>query len=312
MRCKLHPDCAAACAIMGVMSRLLRLSLFAALPALLLAQPPIDWHTATDLPGVDMTGLTAQQKTAALKILRDQGCSCGCAMKMAQCRVLDPGCAFSTGLAKVVIKGVREGKTEDQVMADVKASPLAKGPAQRPLLEDPVKIPIAGAPSKGPEHARITLVEFSDFECPYCSRAVSQVDALMVAFPRDIRLVYKQFPLSTHPHARMAAVAALAANEQGKFWEMHDKLFANYHQLSRERILALAKEIGLDVNRFTADVASGKFDPVVAKDFKDGEDAGVNGTPAFFINGKHYNGPMALDMVKPLIEAELKPVTASK
>jgi protein-disulfide isomerase len=134
----------------------------------------------------------------------------------------------------------------------------------------------------------------------------------MVAFPHDIRLVYKQFPLSMHPHARMAAAAALAANEQGKFWEMHDKLFANFRQLSRERILALAKEVGLDINRFTADLNSGKFDPAVAKDFKDGEQAGVDGTPAFFINGKHYNGPMEVAIVKPLIEAELKPVNASK
>jgi protein-disulfide isomerase len=312
MRRKIAPDRVATCAIMVVMSRLLRLSVYFALPALLLAQPPIDWHTASDLPGVDMTGLTAPQKTAALKILREQGCSCGCDMKMAECRALDPGCAFSTGLAKIVVKGIREGKTQDQVIAEVKASPLAKGPTRKPILEEPVKIPIAGAPSKGPEHARITLVEFSDFECPYCSRAVGQIDALMVAFPHDIRLVYKQFPLSTHPHARMAAAAALAANEQGKFWEMHDKLFANFHQLSRERILALAKEIGLDVNRFTADLSSGKFDPVVMKDFKDGEEAGVNGTPAFFINGKHYNGPMEVALVKPLIEAELKPVTASK
>lgn len=293
------------------MSRLLRLSLYAVIPALLLSQP-IDWNTATDLPGVDMTGLTAPQKTAVLKILREQGCSCGCDMKMAQCRVLDPGCSFSTGLAKLVVKGIHEGKTEDQVMAEVKASPLAKGPQQRPLLEDPVKIPITGAPSKGPERARVLLVEFSDFECPYCSSASLQVEALMVAFPRDIRLVYKQFPLSIHPHARMAAVAALAANEQGKFWEMHDKLFANFRQLTRERILALAKEIGLDTNRFSAAVTSGKFDPVVAKDFKEGEDIGVNGTPAFFINGKRYNGPMTVEMVKPLIEAELKPVTASK
>jgi protein-disulfide isomerase len=294
------------------MPRLFRLFLYAALPALLLAETAIDWHTATDLPGVDMTGLTAPQKTAALKILREQGCSCGCDMKMAQCRVLDPGCSYSTGLAKMVVNGIREGKTQEQVIAEVKASPLAKGPERKPILEDPIKIPIAGAPSKGPEHARVTLVEFSDFECPYCSSASSQVEALMVAFPRDIRLVYKQFPLSMHPHARMAAVAALAANEQGKFWEMHDKLFANFRQLSRERILALAKEVGLDVNRFTADVSAGKFDPVVAKDFKDGEDAGVNGTPAFFINGKHYNGPMEVVLVKPLIEAELKPVTASK
>jgi protein-disulfide isomerase len=169
-----------------------------------------------------------------------------------------------------------------------------------------------GSPSKGPEDARITLVEFSDFECPYCSRAVREVDALLKAYPKEIRLVYKQFPLSMHPHARLAATAALAANEQGKFWEMHDRLFANYRQLSREHILALAKDAGLDIERFTADWASPKLAAEVSKDYKDGESAGVFGTPAFFINGKLYNGPMELSAVKPLIDAELKPVRASK
>jgi protein-disulfide isomerase len=296
------------------MALLLRACLFTAAATLLLAQPSIDWQTATDLPGVDMQGLSPNQKTAVLKILREQGCSCTCGMRIAECRIKDPRCGFSTGLAEVVVKAVREGKNMDQVLDDLKASPLSKGPPERKILEDPVKTPIptAGAPLKGPADARITLIEFSDFECPYCSRAVHQVDALLKAYPTEIRLIYKQFPLSMHPHARMAATAALAANEQGKFWEMHDRLFANYRQLSRERILALAKDAGLDMDRFTADWTSGKFDAAVSADYKDGETAGVFGTPAFFINGKLYNGPMELAAVKPLIDAELKPVRASK
>lgn len=286
--------------------------LIASLAGILLAQSPTDWQAATDLPGIDFSGLTAAQKTAVLKILREEGCSCGCGMQMAECRVKDPACGFSKGLSAIVIKGVKEGKTHDQVIAGMKSSPLAKGPQPKPVLEDPIKIPLDGAPTRGPENARVTLVEFSDFECPYCSKAITQVDALLKMYPNDIRLVYKQFPLSMHPHARLAAAAALAANQQGKFWPMHDQLFHNFRQLSREHILALAKEIGLDMDRFTSDLASGKFDAVVNKDYRDGEEAGVEGTPAFFINGKHYNGPMELAEVKPLIEAELKPVHAAK
>lgn len=291
---------------------LLRMCLIAAVAGALIAQSPTDWQVATELPGLDFSGLTPAQKTAVLKILRDEGCSCGCSMQLAECRIKDPPCTYSKGLSAIIIKSIREGGTPDQAIAALKASPLAKGPTPPPLLEDPVKIPINGAPAKGPENARVTLVEFSDFECPYCSRAVTQVDALLKLFPNDIRLVYKQFPLSMHPHARLAAAAALAANQQGKFWQMHDLLFRNFRQLSRERILALAKEMGLDMERFTADLGSGKLDPVVNKDLRDGEEAGVRGTPAFFINGKHYNGPMELAEVKPLIEAELKPVSAAK
>jgi protein-disulfide isomerase len=289
------------------MRLLSRVFLFAGLiVAMASAQGPETWQQTADLPGVDMTGLSAAQKTAALKILREQGCSCGCGMQLAECRVKDPGCTYSSGLAAMVVKGVREGKTRDQIVAALKDSPLAKGPAPRPILSDPVKISINGAPAKGPENARVTLIEFSDFECPYCSHAVGQVEALLKIFPKDIRLVYKQFPLSMHPHARKAAAAALAANEQGKFWQMHDKLFANYRQLSDANILTMAKEIGLDMNRFSADMASGKFEPAIKKDLKDGEESGVFGTPAFFINGKLYNGGMEAAEVKPLIEAELK------
>jgi len=165
---------------------------------------------------------------------------------------------------------------------------------------------VAGAPTLGPSDARITIVEFSDFECPYCAIAVKQVKTLMAAYPKDIRLIYKQFPLSMHPHAEMAAEAALAANEQGKFWEMHDVLFTNFRKLSYENMLVWAQQIGLDVNRFKAALDSGRLLPVVKKDTSDGDAAGVYGTPAFFINGKLYNGPMTMDEVKPILEAELK------
>jgi protein-disulfide isomerase len=289
------------------MRLLLRVCLFAGSIAVAAAQSPEIWQQAADLPGIDLTGLSAPQKTAVLKILREQGCSCGCGMQIAECRVKDPACSFSTGLAGLVIQGVREGKTRDQIVAALKASPLATGPARRPILSDPVKVPITGAPAKGPENARVTLVEFSDFECPYCSHAVGQVEALLRVFPNDIRLVYKQFPLSMHPHARKAAAAALAANEQGKFWQMHDKLFANFRQLSDDRILAMAKEIGLDMNRFMADLGAGKYEAAINKDVRDGEQSGVFGTPAFFINGKLYSGSMEAADVKPLIEAELRP-----
>ncbi len=159
---------------------------------------------------------------------------------------------------------------------------------------------------KGPQDARITLVEFSDFECPFCSAAVVQVDRIMAAYPKDIKLIYKQFPLSTHPHAQMAAEASLAAKEQGKFWEMYDILFKNFRRLSAENILMFAKEVGLDMDKFKADMVSSKYRAVIDKDLKDGDAAGVYGTPSFYINGKQYNGEVTLASLKPILEAELK------
>jgi len=252
---------------------------------------------------VDLSGLTPVQKRAVIKLLEEEDCSCQCGLKTAACIVQDPSCSYSRALAGIAIKGVKDGKALLDISKLMDASPKAHRPK---VLEDPVTIPVSGSPAIGPSDARITLVEFSDFECPYCAIAMKQVKSLMAAYPKDIRLIYKQFPLSMHPHAQLAAEAALAANEQGKFWEMHDILFTNFRKLSHDNMLDWAKQIGLDVNKFKADLDSGKFMSVVKKDTSDGDAAGVYGTPAFFINGKLYNGAMTMDAVKPILDAELK------
>jgi len=272
---------------------------------------PGSWRTVEQLPGVDFSGLTAAQKQTVLKLIRDQDCSCQCGMKVAECRLQDSNCYYSKSLANLAIEGIKSGKSA----AEIKKS-LAEGPSYtRPkLLEDPVSVPTAGAPVKGPADAKITLIEFSDFECPFCSEAFEQVHAIMAAYPGKIRLIYKQFPLPMHPHAAIAAKASLAAQEQGKFWEMHDELFSHSKRITRENIMAWAKMIGLNMDKFTADLDSHKFDKAIEKDIADGDKAGVFGTPSFFINGKHYNGPWDLASVKPILDAELKgaPVTQAR
>jgi protein-disulfide isomerase len=265
---------------------------------------PADWRAATALPNVDFTGLTAVQKRAALKALREESCICGCSMKIAQCRVEDPACGDSRTLAGVVVKAVREGKDVAQAIA---SSDLAKRRSATPdLLEAPIRINTAGSPSKGPHNARITIVEFSDFECTFCSRAAVKVNAILAAYPRDARLIYKHYPIPTHRHARLAAEASLAAQAQNKFWLMHDKLFANYNRLTEALILQIAKEVGLDLAQFQADMKSAKVKQAVDKDIADGQEVQIAGTPTFFINGKRYNGPLEMAVLKPLLDAELK------
>jgi len=278
------------------------LTLGAQTPALANSSPDA-WKTSDTLGNVDISDLTPVQKKAVLKLLREQDCSCRCGMKAAECILKDPNCSYSRALAKIAIQGVKDGKSLIEISKLMDASPKAHRPK---LLEDPVKIPVAGAPVRGPEDARITLVEFSDFECPFCSAAVKQVDMIMAAYPKDIKLIYKQYPLSMHPHAEMAAEASLAAREQGKFWEMYELLFKNYRRLSSSSILAMAKQLGLDMDKFKADLDSGKYKAVIAKDMADGDAAGVYGTPAFYINGKQYNGELTLAALKPIFAAELK------
>jgi protein-disulfide isomerase len=268
------------------------------------AQPgPADWQTATTLPDVDFAGLTAAQKQSALKALRVQGCMCGCDMRLAECRVKDPSCGESRALAEIVVKAIKAGKDPEKAIAE---SDFVKRKSASPtLLEAAVALPVDGAPAKGPAKARITLVEFSDFECPYCSKAALKIESILKAYPNDARLIYKQYPLPTHPHAKMAAQAALAAQAQDKFWPLHDKLFANFNKLSDATVLGLAKETGLDMTRFDADRNSLKVKTAVEKDIVDGNKVQVAGTPTLFINGKRYNGPLELVVLKPILDAEL-------
>jgi protein-disulfide isomerase len=178
-----------------------------------------------------------------------------------------------------------------------------------PVLDEAVKIPIEGDPVKGPATARITLVEFSDFQCPYCAAAVGHLYEVMAKHPADVRLVFKQFPLDTHSQAGFAAEAALAAHAQGKFWPMHDKLYANFRDLSPEKINQWATDAGLDLVRFTMDMKSGKYKTAVQKELDEGVQAGVQGTPTIFVNGKRYNGPVETAALDQVLETELKTVS---
>jgi protein-disulfide isomerase len=284
-------------------SRLVLLCLLATLTLGAQTPSPDAWKTSETLGDVDLSQLTSVQKKAVLKLLREQDCTCQCGMKAAECIMKDTNCSYSRALAKIAIQGVKDGKSLVEISKLMDASPKAHRPK---VLEDAVKIPVAGAPVKGPEDAKITLVEFSDFECPYCSAAAPKVDAILAAYPKDVKLIYKQFPLSMHPHAEMAAEASLAAREQGKFWEMYEALFKNYRQLSQAKISEIAKSLGLDMSKFEAEVSSGKYKSEVKKDITDGEEANVYGTPAFYINGKQYNGELSLAALKPIFAKELQ------
>jgi protein-disulfide isomerase len=227
-------------------------------------------------------------------------------MKVAECRVKDPSCSYSKGIAAAMGDALRAGKNENDAIEAAKASKWAHGPQPPKQLEDPVVIPTAGSPVRGPASAALTLVEFSDFQCPYCYLAAGKLDEVLKAYPGQIKLIFKQFPLDTHSQAALAAAAAIAAQRQGKFWPMHDALFAHRRELSPRTILALARDAGLDMNRFEADLDSAETKKTIAKDLDDGDRAGVEGTPSIFINGRKYNGGLDLAAIRPIIDAELK------
>ena len=282
---------------MYVTLRKLALPLFVA--ALCLGQAT--WQAETNPPGVDWAGLSAAKKQAALRVMQTEACTCGCDMNIAECRVKDPSCGVSRKLAKTVVTETAGGKDTAAIKAELKR--VAEEPP--PVFEDPVKISVAGDPVRGPENARMTIVEFSDFQCPYCSKAVQETKEILKRFPKDVKLVFKQFPLDSHSEAEFGAEVALAAQAQGKFWEMHDLLYAGFPDISRARVDSYAKQLKLDMNRFHADLESHKYRARVQAEEKEGEDAGVGGTPTFYFNGKKFNGTFEVAAVSPLIKKEL-------
>jgi protein-disulfide isomerase len=146
-------------------------------------------------------------------------------------------------------------------------------------------------PSFGPLDAKVVVVEFSDFQCPFCRGAARTVAAIQMQFARQVRFVFRQFPLTSHPNAHLAAEAALAANAQGKFWQFHDALFANQKALSRRDLETYAAAVGLDVTAFRQSLDEHRYASAVAEDVAIGTQLHVNGTPTLFINGRRVSNP---------------------
>ena len=159
---------------------------------------------------------------------------------------------------------------------------------QRPKIDyDKVyNLPVGTSAIKGNKNASITVVEFSDFQCPYCARFAPTIDAVLKAYPNDVRFVYKDFPLSFHKQAKNAAKAARAAGEQGKYWEMHDLIFENFAKVNEVMFKDFATKLNLDINKFLADFSGTKYDALIQQDINLGRQSGVTGTPSLYMNGK--------------------------
>src|SRR5690349_13126586 len=164
-----------------------------------------------------------------------------------------------------------------------------------------------GAPSKGAANSSVTLVEFSDFQCPYCRGFTSTLKQIEQQYGNRVRIVYRQYPIpSLHPFAPKAAEASLCANEQGKFWQMHDAMFQDQSRLSVDDLKATASRLGVDRGKFDSCLDSGRFIPQVEADVREGTRSGVTGTPALFVNGVPVEGgAVSFEVVARALDAEL-------
>ena len=184
---------------------------------------------------------------------------------------------------------------------------------KQPPKADPNKVynvPVGDSFSKGPADAAVTLIEWSDFQWPHCARSVSLIDDLLKKYPNDLRVVVKQFPLSFHKQARKASIYALAAERQGKYMEMSNKIFENYRQLKSNEDLPrqYAQELGLDIVKFDQDVKDPALDARIEREMQQMKQSGIPrmSVPKFLINGKEPQGKRDVANYSAVIEAELK------
>jgi protein-disulfide isomerase len=203
--------------------------------------------------------------------------------------------------------GPEKCKMMMQHLPEVTAELKSMEDANKPLTAELQAAIAATSPSSfGPANAKVQVVEFSDFQCPYCSQAAGVVHQIRQKYGDKVRFTFRQFPLPMHPNAREAAEAALAAGTQGKFWEFHDLLFKNQNHLDRAGLEEHAKSSGLNVAAFKKSLDEHKYAPVIDADLKLGEKVQVNGTPSMFVNGTRVANPTNFEAVSALIEAALK------
>ena len=196
----------------------------------------------------------------------------------------------------------RLGERRRVVVAELRA----KGGVKILIEPKRVAVSVDDDPARGPKTAPVTILEFSDFQCPYCSRVEPTLKQIEERYGDKVRIVFRDYPLNIHPFAAKAAEAAACANEQGKFWEMHDKLFANQQKLTVDDLKGYAASIGLDAAGFDQCLDSGKHTEEWKKDLAEGTQYGVTGTPAFFVNGRFLNGAVPYDKFTAMIDEELE------
>jgi protein-disulfide isomerase len=244
-------------------------------------RPPQDKPKTIELAGVETAKLTSREKEQWSTYVSELFAPCSDQpVSIAQCVVEKRKCDSCLPAARFLVKQVASGKTRTQ----------AESAFRTRFAQDTVKTVDPGdAPSKGSLDAPVTIVEWADFECPFCAMAYPLLDSLAERYPTQVRLVFKNFPLAAHEHGEAAARAAVAASRQGKFWEVHHALFQNQKTLDDAGLSKIAREQRLDLKKFDEDRRSEAVADSVSKDRKAGEGLSLTGTPAIFINGRSFD-----------------------
>lgn len=249
-----------------------------------------------ELPGVDLSGLSEPAKTTFFRAIDKVQSPCGKPHSLRASLKTDPSCKRSTFAARYIVRLVKAELNVNEIKGMYEAR-YAQG--------EPKKLDVRGAAYEGMPNAPIVLVEFFDYGCPHCALMVPLLEEIAAEFPGDVVVYFKHFPLSGHSDSGPAAMAAVAAQKQGKFRDMHRKLMANQDDQSQAALYRYAKEIGLDMARFDADMKNPATRKRVDDDRAAALAAGVEATPTVFVNGRNFSDPVTFDDMKDWITEEL-------
>ena len=242
--------------------------------------PPATQGDLQEAKGVDLSRLTEPQRVSFFQLINAEPSACGKSHSLAVSLRDDASCRDSLTVSQFIADALGAGASPSDIKANLE---------QVVSTLQPRKIEIAGRPVYGNERAPVTVVVFADFECPHCREEAPKLRQAIDQFRGRAKLVFKHFPLQFHVRAKFAAIATVAAQQQGKFWEMHDIVFENQTALSDADIRRYAQKIGLDMKLFDADFAALKGKDLVEADRVEGEKLEITGTPAVFVNGRYFN-----------------------
>ncbi|MBI5788025.1 MAG: thioredoxin domain-containing protein [Candidatus Schekmanbacteria bacterium] len=265
-----------------------------------------------------LSKLNPPQKELALKILNAHSCVCGCNKDTwAECIKTDPNCPFSRPVGNKVVDLIKEGKSEDFILGYFAGfQDWVQRSKKDKKEEDPNKVyqlDTMHAPLRGEANAPVTIIEYTDYQCPFCKHVQGVLQAVRSEYRGKVKIYTMNNPLSFHQNALPAALAVRAAGKQGKFEEMHNLIFENTQNLTDETLLKLAGQLGLNIGQFNVDRQNEELKKEILKEQEQALKNGATGTPAFFINGKKLSGAKPLSEFKAAIDkalAETHPAAA--
>jgi protein-disulfide isomerase len=265
-----------------------------AAPAAASAEAKADDNTPP--PGIDIGSLDEFERKVFFRVVNREPSACGKAQSLLASVKTDPACRKSFYAVKYVVRLVDAGYTDSEVVEHLQKRFRA---GARKVLD------LADAPMKGNASARITLVEFADYECPHCKRVQPVLRQALDEFKSDVKLYFKHYPLGGHTNARIAAEAAVAAQRQGKFWPYSDQIWAHAESLSPAVLEQIAKDVGLDVERWRKDVESEDVKARVERDHAEGMALGIAATPTIYIDGREFTDAREIDSLRDWLNEEL-------